>query len=437
MYIKLLATLLFLSIRAFINIYITLDTFKGYWRYSSRTMYVSFLTFTIFYAAYVLIYAKTLTLSILYIHILGNVLLLWYFITANARIKMLYALFLIHVIIIGQTLSAVLAKELMQQPDYKLQFVFSTVWALLYLYPLLKIARKYSKRLIESKYKGIIDIANIIMLTNTIALITMQYLIDPYSWGLFWARLFSIIPALMFFHFVASLLTEIEVNEKINLKISVLEQIRYLEKNYFDFVIKTWQDSRRVRHDMRHVSVLMLQYLENKQFDKLATCLKQFNEDIDKTINIKLCGNEIIDGIIGYWQLQSAELHIRFNSSIEIDKVNINDIDLSIMLGNILENAFYAAAAPATLDKFIDIKIITQANMLLVSISNSYSGDIVKNNGKFYSIKRNFKDIGIGIESVQQLVDKYNGYISFNDDAQNHVFKVNLAVVNAKDSVKE
>lgn len=432
MYIEFLTIFATLSIRGFLNAYITLETFRGYWRYSAKTMYVVLLISAILESLYVAGYSKQLTPKILYAYGIIHVLLLWHFVTTSARIKLLYALFLLHIIILGQTLSLLLATQLSAHyPNSLVQLVVNTCWTLLFLYPVLLVARRYANRLINAKYSYIITIANIIMLTNIVAVIAMHDFIRPHSWALFWVRLFSIVPALMFFYFLAALLVEIDTNEQINQKVNTLERIHHLEKHYFDFVIKTWQDSRRVRHDMRHMSVLMLNYLENKQLDKLAACLQQLNNAVENTTHIKLCGNETIDGIVGYWQLQSTEAHIRFDSNIAIDVVNINDVDLSIILGNTLENAFYAASNPATTDRFIEIKLATQANMLLVSISNGYSERLVRNNDVFYSAKRDFTEIGIGLESVKQLVEKYKGYVKFNITA--NVFTVNIAVVNIKE----
>ena len=215
-----------------------------------------------------------------------------------------------------------------------------------------------------------------------------------------------------------------------SVKLNSLEVLRRNEKPYYNFVIETWQKSRRLRHDQKHLVILLNQLYEQKEYDKLGQNLRAILKYTDSIQTVNLYGNETLDGLLGYWQLQAQESSIKFNTDIQFQKINLNDIDLAIILGNALENAFTAVKGSLLTkpDSFVKVKIKEQDSKLLLSIENSYSGNIVRYNNKFYSAKRDFKEPGTGLENIKMIVEKYQGHCNVSFD--NASFKLQLIVEN-------
>ena len=115
-----------------------------------------------------------------------------------------------------------------------------------------------------------------------------------------------------------------------SIKLSSLEELRRNEKPYYDFVIETWQKSRRLRHDQKHLVLMLNQLYEEKKFDKLGQHLRTILKYTEQLQTVKLYGNETIDGLIGYWQMQAQEKGIHFALDISFSKIKINDIDLPL-----------------------------------------------------------------------------------------------------------
>lgn len=96
---------------------------------------------------------------------------------------------------------------------------------------------------------------------------------------------------------------------------------------------------------------------------------------------------------------------------------------MSIILGNLLDNA---ADALAKVDKkILDIKIKYERGILYISIYNSYNGKIiVDKRGKLLTGKLEKENHGLGLESVERIVKKYNGIskISYEE----HIFKIDI-----------
>ena len=84
--------------------------------------------------------------------------------------------------------------------------------------------------------------------------------------------------------------------------------------------------------------------------------------------------------------------------------------DLCVILGNLLDNAIEAAENSE--NKEIDVRIVYVKNKLKITVKNYYTGKIKKDtNGNFISTKGDTKNHGIGLKSVIQTVNSYDGYI--------------------------
>ncbi len=113
----------------------------------------------------------------------------------------------------------------------------------------------------------------------------------------------------------------------------------------------------------------------------------------------------------------------------------LSDADAVVLFGNLLENAMEACIHPTVSGKFIRLHIKRLQGTLIITLDNSYSGQIRKEEGDFISSKNGQK--GIGTASVKKIVSKYNGILKFNyDDSQFHA-SVMLPVKTKEDSYEQ
>ena len=291
--------------------------------------------------------------------------------------------------------------------------------------------KRFKQLFRSTKYNKIINYSNYILAFNFVALVLIRNFSEPRTWNLFFARLLCIMPLFFFVFMMMDLLKEKNDNKVMSVKLSSLEELRRTEKPYYDFVIETWQKSRRLRHDQKHLVIMLNQLYEEKKFDKLGQHLRTILKYTEQLQTVKLYGNETIDGLIGYWQMQAQEKDIPFAVDISFNKVKINDIDLAIILGNALENAFTAVTEDGVDQRsscYINVKIRERASTLLIEVVNSFSGNIVRYNDQFYSAKRDYKEPGTGLENIRMICEKYAG--SNNISFDNQSFKLQLMLPN-------
>ncbi len=100
---------------------------------------------------------------------------------------------------------------------------------------------------------------------------------------------------------------------------------------------------------------------------------------------------------------------------------NIPSFDMTVILGNLLDNAIRAAGS-AEENKYIEIKAWYSKGRLFIKIENTYSGKIVTENNKFFTTKLDKENHGIGLENVRKALNKYDG--NMNIEYKNNIFSV-------------
>ena len=117
----------------------------------------------------------------------------------------------------------------------------------------------------------------------------------------------------------------------------------------------------------------------------------------------------MIDSVINYKLSQAKKQGCNIQSEFCLpDKILIEDDDLVVVIGNLLDNAI-EAAEKVKKNKCIQIKVKYDRGCLIVKIVNSFDNYVIVEKGKLKTRKENREFHGIGLQSVQNIVDKYHG----------------------------
>ena len=172
------------------------------------------------------------------------------------------------------------------------------------------------------------------------------------------------------------------------------------------------EETRRIRHDLRHHIHTMNFYLEEKEYQKLKEYLDTFGDTIPDGERIRFCHHRTINNLIFYFAAQAKEQQIDFDVQLDITKdLTISEQDISVLLGNLLENAIDACMEQKSSKRRIIIKGKADAHSLVFTIDNTCENEIVRNQkGEFVTTKS--RGHGIGVTSARKIVERYNGIFS-------------------------
>ena len=181
--------------------------------------------------------------------------------------------------------------------------------------------------------------------------------------------------------------------------------------------------TRQLRHDFRQHLHVIAGLNEAKEYDKLTAYLAEYEGRL-ASLHPILCANAALDAIAGHYQHIAESQNTKVFWRLELpERLPIDEVDLCMMLGNLMENALHAVCAlPIDAREVTVISSMISGAMLGLSVENSYVGNIVfGRNGLPIARKRGH---GIGLPSVAATVKRYNGTLSVT--AKDGVFGVNI-----------
>ena len=168
-------------------------------------------------------------------------------------------------------------------------------------------------------------------------------------------------------------------------------------------------EARREKHDFRHHIALMTGYLDNGDFDNLKNYLHSFMRTLPEDCNIIFCENYALNMLLVYYSQLSKQNGINFSAEISVPaEIKVSDSDISVLIGNLLENAIDACSVQKSKDRKIIIHGCLKNSCLLFTIDNTFENDIRKDADGVYSSTKHCGN-GIGIESAKAIVKRYKG----------------------------
>lgn len=165
---------------------------------------------------------------------------------------------------------------------------------------------------------------------------------------------------------------------------------------------------RQNRHDMRHHYQLILSYVRQHEMEELEQYLERQTERIDSLSTGRFCENETVNNILRvYYQKavgQKIAMQVRAAAKPEL---SADAPDLVAIIANILENAIHGAADSGSKEPTICVNICHKERRLVIDCENTCGPKL-----DFEEMPEYLR--GIGIHSIVDTADKYNGSCRFS-----------------------
>ena len=171
--------------------------------------------------------------------------------------------------------------------------------------------------------------------------------------------------------------------------------------------------ARQGRHDLRHHILSLEKLAEEGDMEAVRRYLDELGEKYQLEGALIYCSNTTVNAILSFFSEQAKKAAIEYRVNIGIpEDINITKTDLSILFGNLMENAVEACMRQQSGDRKINVRGQTAQNTFAFTIDNTYESIPAKDRrGRFRSLKHS--GAGIGTESVKNIVANYNGVIEF------------------------
>ncbi len=185
-----------------------------------------------------------------------------------------------------------------------------------------------------------------------------------------------------------------------------------LVNRHYNEVEVMYRKMRGWRHDYHnHIQVLKV-YMELEQYLQAREYLDRLDKDLSSVDTVLKTGNIMVDAILNSKLTLIQERHIMVDATAIVpEEIAISGIDLSVLIGNLLDNAMEACMEISDeKERFIRIYIDIIKKELYISITNSMVG-MARKQGKLFASRKEGNH-GFGLIRIDGIVEKYNGYIN-------------------------
>ena len=159
--------------------------------------------------------------------------------------------------------------------------------------------------------------------------------------------------------------------------------------------------------------ILKLQQ-QNHQLELQTVHLEQYCKQLPDHSLITFCENIAANVVLSHYAQEAERLGIAYSVVANIPaSCPVEDNDLSVLFGNLLENAVDACVASKTTARSIVVRAVYEKGSLCIAIDNTFDGKIMQDpDGTFLSSKHAGK--GLGTVSVRTIASKYHGTCRFD-----------------------
>ncbi len=201
-----------------------------------------------------------------------------------------------------------------------------------------------------------------------------------------------------------------------DLKIKLLELRNENSEKNIENMTAFVNEMKSVRHDIKNQLLTLQGYLNANEIkeanDYINTLTNSCLPNIQDFINT---ADNTFNAIVNSKIALATQKGIFMEVNIKKDTVfNLDRAEISVIFGNLLDNAIEAAEHSS--EKRIELDIRQEGAYLSVLITNSIRSSVLEENHSLKTSKAN-KDLhGIGIKSVQNIVRKHDGMITFYEE---------------------
>ncbi len=196
------------------------------------------------------------------------------------------------------------------------------------------------------------------------------------------------------------------------------------EVHYKELQVRV-EEARKTRHDMKHYISAVNHYIECDDKEGLREFCKELSEKnaVDRKA-LPYTGNMALDGVIYDYMSRCFESGIEFTYSGTVRDCTIDSMDVCVLIGNALENAYTACRELAVGEGRINLMCKSEDKLLTIVVQNTFDGKIeLTDDDQLISRKRGDR-IGVGMLSMKSVCDRYGGMMerSWTDDTFNIMF---------------
>lgn len=203
-----------------------------------------------------------------------------------------------------------------------------------------------------------------------------------------------------------------------------------IELQHNEDMQKRNKDIRKFRHDYKNHMMSLELLLGEGRFDEAQEYVIKLNSL--KEVNGKnFCtGNRLADAIMSVKLSDATSKGINISFEGSIPSQGIDNYDLSVILGNALDNAIRECEKHSPCE--INVFSKKTGDFVVLKITNPVKECVPIVNNTVGTTKTDILNHGFGIEQIKSVAKKYNGTVNIECDEENFSIEIGLIIREVK-----
>lgn len=220
---------------------------------------------------------------------------------------------------------------------------------------------------------------------------------------------------------------EISKEKKDKLKFSLLAMQLEHQKKEVSSIQQQFEEMMKVKHDLKNYLLACQSLLTEKKYEEAMNFISKLtSEKLNSYTSLILTGNSIVDAILSSKLFLCQHNKIKVSYAIHADTTSIDDMDFSILLANLFDNAIEACNRNEC-ESEINISLTPYQSYVHLVIQNTIDSSVLSTNPKLRtSKKKDAYNHGYGLKTVDSIVNKYNGMKNIYEQNNNFIVDILL-----------
>ena len=201
------------------------------------------------------------------------------------------------------------------------------------------------------------------------------------------------------------------------LKHTYLKLVEYQteqSRRHLEEVRSIHREMRGYKHDFHNHLQTLKGYLDAGDVERARQYVLELDEGLMNVDTLLKTGNVSLDAILSAKLAQAKNENVAVTVKANVPEgLTVSDLELSIIVGNLLDNAIEACRA-AQGERFIRLFIGMKGKMLYFSMLNA-AGTKLKKSGALFGTSKSGAH-GFGLRRAEAIIKEHGGWVKYNSE---------------------
>lgn len=183
---------------------------------------------------------------------------------------------------------------------------------------------------------------------------------------------------------------------------------------YLNEVRSIHTEMRGYKHDFHNHLQTLKGHLDAGEVERALAYIEELDTKLMTVDTLLKTGNITLDAILSakIAQAKASNIVVTVKANIP-DKLTVSDVELSIIIGNLLDNAIEACCKVED-ERFIRIYIAMKGKMLYFSMLNT-AGAKKQKVGRLFATQK-VGVHGFGLKRAENIIEEKGGWVKYNSE---------------------